>query len=83
MSARDLLQRRSTNQNGDTVWIDSPIVQAAKTVPYHIRKLVLNIIQIILKQSMLRYHCAGLFAGVGWNSSIGARHFVDRSAVNS
>ncbi len=32
MSARDLLQRRSTNQNGDTVWIDSPIVQAAKTV---------------------------------------------------
>jgi MoxR-like ATPase len=31
MSARDLLQRRSTNQSGDTVWIDSPIVQAAKT----------------------------------------------------
>jgi MoxR-like ATPase len=29
-SARDLLQRRSTNLNGDTVWIDSEIICAAK-----------------------------------------------------
>ena len=29
MTARDLLQRRGTLQNGDTTWIDSPIVIAA------------------------------------------------------
>ncbi|KAJ3103912.1 hypothetical protein HDU97_009724 [Phlyctochytrium planicorne] len=29
MSARDLLQRRATNQRGDTIWIDSAIITAA------------------------------------------------------
>ena len=30
MTARDLLQRRSTTATGDTVWLDSPVVEAAK-----------------------------------------------------
>ena len=30
MSARDLLQRRSTTPGGDTIWLDSPVVAAAK-----------------------------------------------------
>ena len=30
MTARDLLQRRSTTPAGDTIWIDSPVVAAAK-----------------------------------------------------
>ncbi|KAJ3220295.1 von Willebrand factor A domain-containing protein 8 [Dinochytrium kinnereticum] len=29
MSARDLLQRRSTNDKGDTIWTNSPLVSAA------------------------------------------------------
>lgn len=29
MTARDLLQRRATDENGDTVWINSPLVTAA------------------------------------------------------
>jgi len=32
MTARDLLQRRSTNSHGDTVWINSPLVDAAIAV---------------------------------------------------
>lgn len=31
MSARDLLQRRSTTFSGDTTWEDSPLVKAART----------------------------------------------------
>ena len=30
VSARDLLQTRDTDENGDTVWVDSPLVAAAK-----------------------------------------------------
>lgn len=29
MTSRDLLQQRSTNEAGDTIWINSPLVQAA------------------------------------------------------
>jgi MoxR-like ATPase len=29
MTARDLLQRRSTASNGDTIWLNSPLIQAA------------------------------------------------------
>ncbi|CAE7698156.1 Vwa8, partial [Symbiodinium microadriaticum] len=31
MSSRDLLQRRATNDDGDTVWVDSPLIRAART----------------------------------------------------
>ncbi|CAJ1338143.1 unnamed protein product [Effrenium voratum] len=31
MSSRDLLQRRATNDLGDTVWVDSPLVRAARS----------------------------------------------------
>lgn len=31
MTARDLIQQRTTTANGDTVWRDSPLVTAAKT----------------------------------------------------
>ena len=30
VSARDLLQTRDTDENGDTIWVDSPLVAAAK-----------------------------------------------------
>ena len=29
MTARDLLQQRSTKQDGDTIWVNSPLIQAA------------------------------------------------------
>jgi hypothetical protein len=29
MTARDLIQQRATLTNGDTVWIDAPLVTAA------------------------------------------------------
>ena len=29
MSARDLLERRTTNENGDTIWEKSPLIDAA------------------------------------------------------
>ena len=31
MSSRDLLQRRATNDEGDTVWVDSPLIRAARS----------------------------------------------------
>eukprot|EP00913_Durusdinium_trenchii_P033742 g31586.t1 len=31
MSSRDLLQRRATNDEGDTIWVDSPLVRAARS----------------------------------------------------
>ena len=31
MSSRDLLQRRATNDQGDTVWQDSPLLRAARS----------------------------------------------------
>ena len=31
MTARDLLQRRVTDEEGNTIWVDSPIVSAART----------------------------------------------------
>ncbi|CAE7033912.1 unnamed protein product [Symbiodinium natans] len=31
MSSRDLLQRRATNDDGDTVWVDSPLIRAARS----------------------------------------------------
>ena len=33
MSSRDLLQRRATNDDGDTVWVDSPLIRAARSGP--------------------------------------------------
>ena len=29
MTARDLLQQRTTNPEGDTIWMNSPLVNAA------------------------------------------------------
>jgi hypothetical protein len=81
MSARDLLQRRSTNQSGDTVWIDSPIVQAAKTVIFILGNSLDNpngANELIFLSVYL-----GLVVGVGRNSSFGARHFVNSSATDS
>eukprot|EP00434_Breviolum_minutum_P000157 symbB.v1.2.000133.t1/scaffold16.1/size461936/7 len=31
MSSRDLLQRRATSDQGDTIWMDSPLVRAARS----------------------------------------------------
>eukprot|EP00435_Cladocopium_sp_Y103_P028135 s301_g7.t1 len=31
MSSRDLLQRRATSDQGDTIWVDSPLVRAARS----------------------------------------------------
>merc|ERR1711881_89672 len=35
MSSRDLLQRRATDQDGQTSWVDSPLVRAARRGAIH------------------------------------------------